>query len=219
LLHQASLGATYGVLAGRGLWFSPTAPVLFVSSAIGGGTALLFILSVFVFRVMRPGLVSDDVLYNVAQLAGGVLLLCIYIRVWDWAVTNYYSFNEMVSIQQQLLDTIAPYDLGFWIGQVVFATLAGGILLAAKRVKNFRILVVAAALPVICVVLLRWNYNFSGLIASISYDPFTPTVKLHPYLPTWQEIAVGTGVISYWLLGFSLAARYLPFHSTEPHHD
>lgn len=217
LLHQASLGATYGVLAGRGLWFSPTAPVLFVLSAVGGGTSLLFLLSVFVFRVVRPGLVSDGVLYNVAQIAGGVLLLCVYIRLWDWAVTNYYSFNHLIDVQEVLLNTISPYDLTFWIGQVFFATLSGSILLAAKRIKNFRVLMVAAALPVFCVISMRWNYNFAGLIASISYDPFTPTVKLHSYLPTWQEIAVATGVISYWLMGFSLATRFLPFHSTEQH--
>ena len=219
LLHQASLGATYGVLSGRGLWFSPSAPVLFVLSAMGGGTALLFILSVFVFRVMRPGLVSDDVLYDVAIVAGGVLLLCTYIRLWEWAVTNYYSFDQMVSIQKNLLNLVSPYNLTFWIGQVLFGTVSGGMLLAAKRIKKFRYLIVAALLPVACVIVLRWNYNFAGLIASITYDPFTPTVKLHSYIPTWQEIAVGTGVISYWLLGFSLAARFLPFRSLVAHHD
>ena len=77
----------------------------------------------------------------------------------------------------------------------------------------------AAIGPVICVFLLRWTYNFSGLIASISYDPFTPTVQLNSYIPTWQEWAVGIGVISYWLIGFSLAARFLPFKAKETLHE
>jgi len=76
----------------------------------------------------------------------------------------------------------------------------------------------AAVGPVICAIILRWTYNFSGLIASITYDPFTPSVQLNSYLPTWPEWAVGIGVISYWLLGFSLAARFLPFHSKEENH-
>jgi Ni/Fe-hydrogenase subunit HybB-like protein len=58
---------------------------------------------------------------------------------------------------------------------------------------------------------MRWNFNFSGLIASITYDPFTPTVVLNSYTPTWVEFSVGGMVIAYWLLVFSLAARYLPF--------
>jgi len=215
LLHQASLGATYGVLSGRGLWFSPTAPILFVTSAMAGGTALLFVLSVVVFRVMRPGMVKDNVLIDVARMAGGFALLCIYIRLWDWAVTNYYSFDKEVSLQTELLNTIAPYTSSFWIGQILFAVIPGFVLFNAHRIKNIKVVTLFALLPVFCTILLRWSYNFSGLIASITYDPFTPTVVLNSYTPTWQEWAVAIGVISYWLMGFSLAARFLPFGKVE----
>jgi len=213
LLHQASLGATYGVLAGRGMVFSPTAPILFVFSAMGGGTALLFLVSVIIFRVLRPGMVKDDVFYDIARIAGGIVLLCTYIRVWDWAVVNYYSFNQDIAMQRDLLNQIAPYTVKFWAGQVFLAIISGTILLSAKRIRNFKVLMLAAIGPILCVFMLRWTYNFAGLIASISYDPFTPTVQLNSYIPTWQEWAVGIGVVSYWLFGFSLAARFLPFKS------
>ena len=191
LLHQASLGATYSVLSGRGLWFNQSAPVQFVLSAMGGGISLLFFLSVVVFRMMRPGLVKDDVLYDVARLAGGIVLLCIYIRIWDWAVSNYYSFDVEVSLQTQMLNSITPYSVSFWVGQVLFALIPGITLLMAKRVRNFRVLMLMAILPAFCTALVRWNYNFSGLIAWITYDPFTPTVILNSYTPTWQEWAIG----------------------------
>lgn len=217
LLHQASLGATYSVLAGRGIWFNQSAPVQFVFSAMSGGIALLFITGVFVFRVMRPGLVSDSVLYDVARLAGGITLLLTYLRVWDWAVTNYYSFDREIATQTQLLDTIAPYSLTFWLGQALLPVIAGSILLAAKRIKNFRYLMAAAVIPIIAAIITRWNYNFAGLIASITYDPFTPSIVLNSYTPTWVEFAVGTMVICYWMLAFSLAARFLPFKSADHH--
>lgn len=218
LLHQASLGATYSVLSGRGLWFNQSAPVQFVLSAMGGGISLLFFLSIVVFRMMRPGLVKDDVLYDVARIAGGVVLLCIYIRVWDWAVTNYYSFDAEISLQTEMLNKVSPYSVSFWVGQVLFALIPGTILLLAKRIRNFRILAIAATLPAICTVLVRWNYNFSGLIAWITYDPYTPTVVINSYMPTWQEWSVASLVISYWLLAFSLAARFLPFASGHEEH-
>lgn len=218
LLHQASLGATYSVLAGRGIWFNQSAPVQFVFSAMSGGIALLFVTGVFVFRVMRPGLVKDSTLYDVARLAGGITLLLTYLRVWDWAVTNYYSFDREVALQTSLLDSIAPYSLTFWLGQALLPVIAGGILLAANSIRNFRYLIAAAAIPIFAAVLTRWNYNFAGLIASITYDPFTPGVVLNSYTPTWVEFAVASLVISYWLLLFSLAARYLPFQSNEEHH-
>ncbi len=215
LLHQASLGATYSVLSGRGLWFNQSAPVQFVLSAVAGGVALLFFLSIVVFRIMRPGQVKDDVFYDLARISGAATLLLTYLRVWDWAVTNYYSFDREIALQTQLLDTIAPYTLTFWLGQALLPALAGALLLAAKRIRSFRILLAVAAIPIFNAILMRWNYNFSGLIASISYDPFTPTVILNSYTPTWVEFAVGGMVISYWLLLFTLAARYLPFQRPQ----
>ncbi len=215
LLHQASLGATYSVLYGRGVWFNQSAPTQFVFSAMSGGISLLFILSVFVFRVMRPGLVDDDSFYDVARLAGGVTLLLTYLRFWDWAVTNYYSFDQQISLQTSLLDTVAPYSNTFWFGQALLPTIAGVILLNAKGIKNFRYLMAAAVIPVFATVLTRWNYNFVGLIAATTYDPYTPVVLLYSYTPTWVEFAVGTLVISYWLMMFSLATRFLPFHGEK----
>jgi Ni/Fe-hydrogenase subunit HybB-like protein len=218
LLHQASLGATYSVLAGRGIWFNQSAPVQFVFSAMSGGISLLFVSSVFVFRVMRPRQVSDEALLDVARIAGGITLLLTYLRVWDWAVTNYYSFNRVIALQTEVLDTISPYTLTFWLGQALLPIIAGSILLAARQIRNFRLLMAVSAFPIIAAILTRWNYNFAGLIASISYDPFTPNVILNSYTPTWVEFSVATLVISYWLLMFSLAARYLPFQSLKEHH-
>jgi len=218
LLHQASLGATYSVLAGRGIWFNQSAPVQFVFSAMSGGIALLFVSSVFIFRVMRPGQVDDEALLDLARIAGGITLLLTYLRVWDWAVTNYYSFNRTIALQTQVLDTIAPYSLTFWLGQALLPIIAGSILLGAKQIRNFRLLMAVSAIPIFAAILTRWNYNFAGLIASISYDPFTPDVILNSYTPTWVEFSVATLVLSYWLLMFSLAARYLPFRSMKQEH-
>lgn len=218
LLHQASLGAYYSVIFGRGVWFNQSAPVQFVFSAMSGGIAFLFFLGVIVFRVMRPGLVKDDVLYDVARISGGITLLLTYLRLWDWAVTNYYSFDINIALQTEALDAIAPYSLSFWIGQVLLPVIAGSIMLAAKSIKNFRYLMAVSVIPIVAAVITRWNYNFSGLIATPTYDPYTPIIRVNSYAPTWVEFAVVTLVLSYWLLMFSLASRYLPFQSMHEKH-
>jgi len=218
LLHQASLGATYSVLFGRGVWFNQSAPVQFVFSAMSGGIALLFFMGTIVFRVMRPGMVSDDTLYDVARIAGGITLLLTYLRLWDWAVTNYYSFDRNINLQTEALNAVAPYSLAFWLGQALLPAIAGSVLLSAKSVKNFRYLMAFSVIPIFAAILTRWNYNFAGLIATSTYDPYTPIIRVSSYTPTWIEFAVGTLVISYWLLMFSFAARYLPFQSKHAEH-
>ncbi len=218
LLHQASLGAYYSVLNGRGVWFNQSAPVQFVFSAMSGGIAFLFFMGAIVFRMMRPGLVKDEVLYDVARLSGGITLLLTYLRLWDWAVTNYYSFDLNISLQTEALNAVAPYSLTFWFGQILLPVIAGAVLFSAKSVRNFRMLMVFSLIPMVAAVLTRWNYNFAGLIATPTYDPYTPIIRVSSYSPTLPEFAVATLVISYWLLAFSFAARYLPFKSSEPEH-
>jgi Ni/Fe-hydrogenase subunit HybB-like protein len=218
LLHQASLGATYGVLSGRGMWFSPSAPVMFVLSAVGGGMALLFAASVLVFRVMRPGIVKDDTLFIIARIAGFFLLAYLYLKLWDWAVSFYYSFDINISSQVNLLNQIGAYDASFWIGEVLLGALIPAIILISiNRKSDIRISVFAALLAAGGTVLLRYNYNFAAFIADISYAPYAPEITLNTYKPTWQEWFLAIGVISYWLTGFSIAARFLPFKGQEVH--
>lgn len=219
VFSQAFYGPTYSILAGRGLWFSQAAPIIFILSAIAGGSAMLFITSIIVFRVMRPGLVSDRTLLDIARFAGLVALLTLYIQFWDWAITYFYGFDQQIALQTELLDSVAPYSSTFWISQILFAVIPGIVLVSAKRIKNIKLVAVFAALPIAYAIITRWNYNLSGLIAQITYDPFTPSVILNSYTPSWHEWAVALGVISYWLLGFSLAARYLPFRGDGHHAD
>ena len=89
---------------------------------------------------------------------------------------------------------------------------------SAKSIKNFRYLMVFSLFPMAAAVLTRWNYNFAGLNAMPTYDPYTPIIRISSYTPTWPEFAVATLVVSYWLLAFSVAARYLPFKSPEATH-
>jgi Ni/Fe-hydrogenase subunit HybB-like protein len=102
--------------------------------------------------------------------------------------------------------------------QGLLGALIPGVLFMTYKVGgNLRLRVVGGLLAAFGVVSMRWDYNFSALTTVISYDPFTPTVKYISYTPTWQELAVLVGVLSYWLLGFVLATRFLPFHSKEDH--
>ena len=218
LLHQASLGAYYSVLNGRGVWFNQSAPVQFVFSAMSGGVAFLFFTGVIMFRVMRPGLVKDEILYDVARLSGGITLLLTYLRLWDWAVTYYYSFDVNIALQTEALNAVAPYSSTFWIGQILLPIIAGAAMFSAKSIKSFRYLMVFSLFPMAATVLTRWNYNFAGLIAMPTYDPYTPIIRVSSYIPTWPEFAVASLVVSYWLLAFSFAARYLPFKGPDTAH-
>jgi Ni/Fe-hydrogenase subunit HybB-like protein len=62
MLHQSSLGATYGVLQARPLWYSPSLSVLFMFSAIVGGISLTVLASMMAARFSSTANVNDKLL-------------------------------------------------------------------------------------------------------------------------------------------------------------
>ena len=59
LLHQSSLGATYGVLSGRAIWYKPSLPVMFILSAVAGGISMTLLLTIMVGKLTRRQIIQD----------------------------------------------------------------------------------------------------------------------------------------------------------------
>jgi Ni/Fe-hydrogenase subunit HybB-like protein len=78
MLHQSSLGALYGVLKARPLWYRPDISVLFIISAIAGGMALTVFASMLSTRLTRHANVENNILDRVSQIIGWVLVVYLY---------------------------------------------------------------------------------------------------------------------------------------------
>lgn len=89
LLHQSSLGGTYGVVAGRAFLFRATMPLLFIVSAIAAGMAFTVQMTLIVQWLGRRIIVPRQILFQVGQLAAAVLLIYLYMRFWDSTAGAY----------------------------------------------------------------------------------------------------------------------------------
>jgi len=74
LLHQSSLGATYGVLKARPLWYRPGLSILFIVSAVAGGIALTALASMLSARLSSRAKVNDELIERLAFVVGWILL-------------------------------------------------------------------------------------------------------------------------------------------------
>lgn len=91
LLHQSSLGATYGVLVARPIWFKPSLPVMFVLSAVGSGTTTVPGITVLYENLTRKRQIPTRT-RNVLAMFGGMMLPgYLYLNMWNYLATNYYS--------------------------------------------------------------------------------------------------------------------------------
>ncbi|MCU0480743.1 MAG: polysulfide reductase NrfD [Anaerolineae bacterium] len=211
LLHQSSLGATYGILTARPIWYSPSAPVLFILSAVAAGPALTLLVTILTGKLLNKQMVPDNVLNGVARLIGFACLAYLYLKLWSWAATNYYSRVPDRALGVEVLDANTPYNFTFWFGEVLFGALVPAVIMLWGRMRRNRNLLMLGAFMIIAgLVINRWNVTLSGFVIPMDWSPGVREVfPLNTYSPALVEWGVSIGVVAYSWLAFTLGVRFL----------
>jgi molybdopterin-containing oxidoreductase family membrane subunit len=211
MIHQSSLGATYGILTARPVWYSPSAPVLFILSAVAAGPALTVFLTLVVSQVLGRQMVPRDVLHGVIKFIGFACLAYLYLKLWSWAASFYYSSVPERDLSLQMLTTNTPYGFTFWWGEVFFGAFVPAVIFLWSRLRRHTGLVMIGALLVILgLVLNRWNVTLSGFAVPLDWSPGVREVfSINTYAPALVEWGVALGILGYAMLAFTLGVRYL----------
>jgi Ni/Fe-hydrogenase subunit HybB-like protein len=215
LLHQSSLGATYGVLSGRAIWFKPSLPILFILSAVSGGIALTLLAAVLVGKFQHTRFLRVDLQREISRFLGYALLAYLYLKIWDWAATSYYSHAPGTAESLARLNATTPYTPTFWLLEIALGALFPVIVMLVPRLRRDDRWVIAACFTVIIgVIINRWNTTLSGLVAPPDWSPgVLGTGAIASYIPSITEVVVGLGILAYALGMFTLGVKYLPvFH-------
>jgi Ni/Fe-hydrogenase subunit HybB-like protein len=215
LLHQSSLGATYGIVKSRPIWFKPSMPIMFILSAIAAGPALTMAIAFIVEWITGKKTVPHDLLRTVARFSGFGLLAYGYLKFWDLAATTYYGQTPRVSQALYLLNQQTPYNFSFWVIEVILGIIVPVIIFLVPRFnRNPLNLVFGAGLAVLGVIVNRWDVTVSGLFVPLSYSPGT-LYQLKPgsYFPNLTEWGVALGILGYGLLMLTLGVQLLPLFS------
>jgi Ni/Fe-hydrogenase subunit HybB-like protein len=208
LLHQSSLGATYGVLKARPIWYRPDLSVLFILSAMAGGPALTVLASMVAGRLSKQVNVRDELLEKVSGLIGWVLVGYLYFRFWD-ALAMTYTYLPGRTEGLQLL-TQGPLSFNFWVGEIILGIIIPMIILLRPSLRRLPLVrMIALGLIVGGVVAYRWDTNLAGQLIVLSYLPQEIVARYTHYFPSLIEALAGAGVVAYGLMAFTLGVRYL----------
>jgi Ni/Fe-hydrogenase subunit HybB-like protein len=208
MLHQSSLGATYGVLIARPIWYKPSLSVLFMFSAIVGGPALTVLITKLSGKLTPRAKVDDTLLEKITLFIGWALVGYIYFRFWD-AFSMTYTYEPGKTEALGML-TSGPLAFNFLVGEMLLGAVVPAVLLLVPRFrKSWTAQVIALMLIVAGVVAFRWDVNMSGLLVVLTYLPQEVTTIYTTYFPSVIEIISGVGVVAYGALAITLAIRYL----------
>lgn len=220
MLHQSSLGATYGVLKARPIWLRPGLSVLFIISAMAAGPALTVFASMLAARITPKAKVNDEILSKVAKFVGWVLVGYLYFRFWD-ALSMTYTYQPGQTEGLQYL-TRGPLAFNFWILEILLGAIVPIVILLSDRLRSRPMLRMAAlAMVAIGIVAYRWDTTMVGQLVTVTYVPQEIVARYTEYLPSLIEIFSSMGIIAYGLMFFTLGVRYLKVvdHSEAAEHE
>ena len=208
MLHQSSLGATYGVLKARSFWYRPGLSVLFILSAVIGGISLTVLASTIAARRSSFANANRKVLGKLAFAVGWLLIFYLYYRFWDtFSMTYTYEAGRTEGLR---LLTRGPLALNFWLGEILLGIVIPVLLLLPSRYRaSEKHRIIALALVVMGLVFYRWDTNLAGQMVVQSFLPQMEGMLFTGYVPSLIEFLVGAGIIAYGLLAFTLGVRYL----------
>ncbi len=207
MLHQSSLGATFGVLKARPIWYRPGLSVLFIISAAAGGISFTTLASMLTARFSTRARIDDRLLERLAHVVGWILVGYLYFRFWD-AFSMTYTYQPGRTEGLAVL-TSGPLALNFWVGEIIMGALIPAVLLLNTRARsNPAVRMLALAMVVLGLVAYRWDVTLAGQVVVMSYLPQTNMTMYTQYFPSLIEILTGAGIVAYGLMAITLGVRY-----------
>ncbi len=207
-LHQSSLGSLLLIQPAKlhPLWWTPILPILFFSSAITVGMAMIIFESSLSSRYFQRGLET----HLLEKLAKGLpIALGIYALL---------KFGELaVAGELGLLFTSGIMSVLFWAEILIGIAAPIAWFSIKKNRQSANGLLIGAVIVLVGMILNRFNVSW---LAVKHPDPlfYVPTFMSNvDYFPTLPEVAVSIGIFSAGILAFGLIAKYFPVFEDEPH--
>ncbi len=178
-MHQSSLGSMFLIFPEKlsALWYSPIIPLLFFTTAVAAGLAMVTVESLLSARFMRRD-AHMNLLNNVARATAVVLLIYAAIKIVDVAVRGAWS-------------TLTPFDWTdlTWLLELALTVLLPAVLLLIPRVRSSPgMLLAVQSLVVIGVISNRVTLAVPSLVAA----------KQRQLLPRLDGVRYHTGAAHRW---------------------
>jgi len=211
-LHQSSLGSLLLIQPAKlhPLWWTPILPIMFFTSAISVGLAMIIFESSLSSRYFQRGL-ETHLLEKLAKAIPVVLVIYALLKFGELAVAGDLGY----------LFTSGIMSILFW-AEILIGVVTPIIWFSIKKNRTSpNGLLTGAIIVLLGMILNRFNVSW---FAVKHPDPmfYLPTFMSNvSYFPTLPEVAVSIGIFAAGILAFGLAAKYLPVFEDEEeiHHQ
>lgn len=190
-LHQSSLGSLQLIQPTKlhPLWWTPLLPLMFFSSAVCIGLAMIIFESSLSSRAFNRGL-ETHLLEKLAKALPVALAIYLILKLGELAVAGDFQY----------LFTSGTMSWLFW-AEIMLGVLIPLFMFLFKSVRQSpNGLLFGAVILLLGMILNRFNVSWFAISRSTDIM----------YFPSWMEVSVSAAIFAAGILAFGLAARYLP---------
>jgi len=215
LVLTTGTGSIFGFLVARQAYDSAMLAPTFIAMSFSYGLAvfLLVLIAAYAWTGRELG---DAVLVRLKNLLIVFIAAVLYF-VAVFHLTNLY-FAKQVGFERFILLDGGIYPVLFWGGQIVAGSLVPMALLAHPRLSATRGMIAAACGLVVLGGLAQMYVTIIGgqaypldLFPGMEVTSTFFDGRIHPYTPSWPEIALGVGGVAAALAIVVLAVKLLRF--------
>ncbi|HEY3446324.1 MAG TPA: NrfD/PsrC family molybdoenzyme membrane anchor subunit [Myxococcales bacterium] len=218
---SSTLGAVFALNHSRPFWYGPVLPLYLLVTALVAGASLITLVVYFKDFFGNDGKVREQNVPLVLGL-GKLLLLFIGLLFVVTAVRVVFGVNgehqHLYEVTQAMLS--GPLFFSFWFFEVFLAMVVPAVLLLSARGKDPRFVAMAASLPLMALLVMRYNMVYAGQAFSLKPvvghlgevlvygPPFKGNVAgFLEYTPSLVEVGIVAGAVAGAILLFVAGAR------------
>ncbi|RKD89048.1 NrfD/PsrC family molybdoenzyme membrane anchor subunit [Halopiger aswanensis] len=205
-------GNLFAVAAARSYWFSALFPVIFITSAVVSGMALIALL--YVLRAWLGGrTLETPLLERMAALLAGFIVLDASLKVLE-AFVGLYSLHPG-HVESWLTIMTGEMWWSFWLVMVGMGWVAPVVLLSRRDWRRRPAFVAAAGASVVLGVIgTRFN-----IVVPAQIEPTLYGLPTGYYVPSMPEWILSAGIVAFGVLVYTIGTELLPLVPRGEAHD
>jgi molybdopterin-containing oxidoreductase family membrane subunit len=205
-----TLGAVFGHVEARPLWYGAYYPIYFLLSASYSGFAWLLAISIATYKLKGESISEDyrSLIFEMAQILALLLSVGLLFTVYKMG----FGLFEPAKVKPIMLFLKGPFSLGFWLFEIAIGTvLPILILLYATNKRKITGVLVASVLVLVGVFVMRYDF----IVASQVYPVIHSQHLLSSHLPTFMEVILIGGILGALFLSYTMGVKFLPLKEKE----
>jgi molybdopterin-containing oxidoreductase family membrane subunit len=205
----STLGAVFGLVPSRTLWYGPYLPIYFILSAFVSGAALLAFVTIGAHWATKKEMSAEmrELMLDLGKLLAFFLVVNIFFVVWKIIASIYGHVPGKYESTMFLLK--GPLSLGFWGFEIILGALIPLFLLLYPK-RTVKRVFAASFLVVVGIFMMRYDFMIAGQLF-----PVLGGLHYAIYAPSYVETLIVIGTVAFCALMYTLGEKFLPLEETE----